>query len=80
MLQSGIIQRSNNPFNSPVMLVKKKDDSQRLCVDYRALNKLTVKDKFPITIVEKLLKELVGATFFFQIGFKGKVSLDSYGS
>lgn len=65
MLQSGIIQRSNNPFNSPVMLVKKKDDSQRLCVDYRALNKLTVKDKFPITIVEKLLKKLVGATFFF---------------
>ena len=66
MLQLGIIQRSNNPFNSPVMLVKKKDDSQRLCVDYRALNKLTVKDKFPITIVEKLLKKLVGATFFFS--------------
>lgn len=60
MLNQGIIQRSNSPYASPIVLVKKKDGSWRLCVDYRRLDKQTVKDSFPIPLIEDLLDELGG--------------------
>lgn len=64
MLTQGIIQYSATPYASPVVLVKKKDGSWRLCVDYRGLNKQTIKDKYPIPLLEDLLDELGGSKKF----------------
>jgi hypothetical protein len=67
MLHQGIIQPSTSAFSTPVLLVKKRDDSWRFCVDYRTLNAKMVKDKFPILVVEELLDELCGTVFFTKL-------------
>ena len=70
LLAKGFIQPSKSPFGAPVLFVKKKDGSQRMCIDYRALNKVTIKNSYPLPRIDELLDRLQGAKYFSKIDLR----------
>jgi hypothetical protein len=67
MLDKGWLERSDSPFAAPVLFVSKKDGTLRMCVDYRALNKITVKNRYSLPRIDDLFDKLRGATVFSSL-------------
>jgi len=67
LMEKQFIRPSTSPWGAPVLLVKKKDGSSRLCVDYRQLNKITIKNKYPLPRIDNLMDHLHGSSVFSKI-------------
>ncbi len=67
---AGFIQPSKSPFGAPILFVKKKDGSMRMCVDYRALNNITIKNSYPLPRIDELFDRLQGAKYFSKIDLR----------
>ena len=70
LLRKGLIRPSTSPWGAPVLFVKKKDGSLRLCVDYRRLNRVTIKNKYPLPRIEDLFDQLKGLRYFLKIDLR----------
>ncbi|KAF5804296.1 putative nucleotidyltransferase, Ribonuclease H [Helianthus annuus] len=70
LLEKGFIQPSSSPWGAPILFVKKKDGSMRMCIDYRELNKVTIKNRYPLPRIDDLFDQLQGARFFSKIDLR----------
>jgi hypothetical protein len=67
LLEMGFIRPSRSPYGSPMLFVRKKDGSLRMCIDYRLLNKITIKNKYPLPRVDELLSRVAGAKYYTKL-------------
>lgn len=67
LIERGFIRPSSSPFGAPVLFVKKKDGTSRMCQDFRGLNKISVKNSYPLPRIDQLLDRLCGATVFSKL-------------
>jgi hypothetical protein len=72
LLEKGFIRPSSSPWGSPVLFVNKKDGSRRMCVDYRSLNEVTIKNKYPLPQIEDLFDQMKGAKIFSKIDLRAE--------
>ena len=70
LLDKGFIRPSTSPWGAPVLFVKKKDGSLQLCIDYRQLNKVTTKNKYPLPRIDDLFDQLQGTRCFSKIDLR----------
>ncbi|KAJ0468921.1 putative nucleotidyltransferase, Ribonuclease H [Helianthus annuus] len=70
LLSKRFIQPSSSPWGAPVLFVKKKDGSMRMCIDYRELNKVTIKNRYPLPRIDDLFDQLQGARYFSKIDLR----------
>jgi hypothetical protein len=68
--EKGYIRQSTSPWAAPVLFVEKKDGTKRMCINYRALNKVTIKNKYPLPRIEDLFDQLRGASMFSKIDLR----------
>jgi hypothetical protein len=74
-LAKGFIRPSTSPAGSPVLFVPKKDGKKRLCIDYRKLNAITIKDRYALPLADELRDRLVGAKVFTKLDLRGAYNL-----
>ena len=72
LLVKGHIRQSKSLYGAPVLFMDKKDEKLRLCVDYRALNKVTVKNLYPLPWIDDLFDRLAGAKYFSRINLRSR--------
>jgi hypothetical protein len=70
LLEKDYIRPSTSPWSTPVLFVEKKDGTKRMCIDYRALNEVTVKNKYPLPRIEDVFDQLRGASVFSKIDLR----------
>ena len=70
LLERGQIEESVSPWSSPTILTKKKDKTIQLCIDYRSLNAITIKDAFPLPRIDKIFDQLPDAMYYSEFDFK----------
>ena len=70
LLDKGYIRPSVSPWGAPVLFVKKKDGTMKLCIDYRQLNKVTIHNKYPLPRIDDLFDQLQGARVFSKIDLR----------
>jgi hypothetical protein len=70
LLEKGYIKPSTSPWAAPVLFVEKKDGTNKMCIDYRSLNEVTVKNKYPLPRIEDLFDQLKGASVFSKMDLR----------
>ena len=70
LVDISIVRPSVSPWGAPVLFVKKKDGSLRLCIDYRRLNRVTINNKYPLPRIDDLFDQLKGAQYFSKIDLR----------